>query len=147
MYTFEELCHWLGLSESVSSSCDSKNLPRARATVGFELQLVDEPIDGKEGTNVSIAEGGWDVKTPYHAAISNAMWLTDHDDGIMDEDNDNHNPYLNNCIIAQVPLANMLGYATIIRSMTQGEGSFSMEFDQFSSPMNEALVKEVLMER
>ena len=78
----------MGLSESVSSSCDSKNLPRARATVGFELQLVDEPIDGKEGTNVSIAEGGWDVKTPYHAAISNAMWLTDHDDGIMDEDNE-----------------------------------------------------------
>lgn len=67
--------------------------------------------------------------------------------GMMEEDNDNHNPYLNNCIIAQVPLANMLGYATIIRSMTQGEGSFSMEFDQFSSPMNEALVKEVLMER
>ena len=67
--------------------------------------------------------------------------------GMMEEDNDNHNPYLNNCIIAQVPLANMLGYATTIRSMTQGEGSFSMEFDQFSSPMNEALVKEVLMER
>ena len=89
MYTFEELCHWLGLSESVSSSCDSKNLPRARATVGFELQLVDEPIDGKEAqTCEHCEEGGWDVKTPYHAAISNAMWLTDHDDGIMDEDNE-----------------------------------------------------------
>ena len=31
-------------------------------------------------------------------------------------------------IIGEVPLVTMLGYATIIRSMTQGEGSFSMEY-------------------
>jgi elongation factor G len=32
-------------------------------------------------------------------------------------------------IQAQVPLATMLGYATSLRSMTQGEGSFSAEYD------------------
>jgi elongation factor G len=31
-------------------------------------------------------------------------------------------------ILADAPLATMLGYATSIRSMTQGEGSFSMEY-------------------
>lgn len=32
-------------------------------------------------------------------------------------------------IQAQVPLASMLGYATTLRSMTQGEGAFSAEYD------------------
>mmetsp|Transcript_1426 Transcript_1426/g.1563 ORF Transcript_1426/g.1563 Transcript_1426/m.1563 type:complete len:264 (-) Transcript_1426:29-820(-) len=31
-------------------------------------------------------------------------------------------------ILADAPLATMLGYATVIRSTTQGEGSFSMEY-------------------
>ena len=35
-------------------------------------------------------------------------------------------------ISATVPLAEMFGYATDIRSMTQGRGSFSMEFSQYS---------------
>ena len=34
----------------------------------------------------------------------------------------------NSTIHAEVPLATMLGYATAIRSMTQGEGVFSMEY-------------------
>jgi elongation factor G len=34
-------------------------------------------------------------------------------------------------IDAKVPLAEMFGYATTIRSMTQGRGSFSMEFEKY----------------
>ena len=32
---------------------------------------------------------------------------------------------------AKVPLAEMFGYATDLRSMTQGRGSFTMEFDRY----------------
>jgi elongation factor G len=40
-------------------------------------------------------------------------------------------------IRAQVPLAEMFGYATDIRNMTQGRGSFTMEFDKYAiAPQN-----------
>ncbi len=35
-------------------------------------------------------------------------------------------------INSQVPLAEMFGYATVMRSMTQGRASYSMEFLQYS---------------
>ena len=42
-------------------------------------------------------------------------------------------------VAAKVPLAEMFGYATDIRSMTQGRGIFSMEFSQYSEvPRNVA---------
>ena len=34
-------------------------------------------------------------------------------------------------IDAKVPLSEMFGYATKLRSMTQGRGSFTMEFNQY----------------
>lgn len=43
-------------------------------------------------------------------------------------------------IDAQVPLAEMFGYATTLRSMTQGRASYSMEFSHFAEvPKNVAL--------
>jgi elongation factor G len=33
---------------------------------------------------------------------------------------------------AQVPLSEMFGYATDVRNMTQGRGSFTMEFDAYT---------------
>jgi elongation factor G len=35
-------------------------------------------------------------------------------------------------IRAQVPLSEMFGYATDIRNMSQGRGSFTMEFDAYT---------------
>jgi elongation factor G len=35
-------------------------------------------------------------------------------------------------IRANVPLGEMFGYATNIRNMTQGRGSFSMEFEKYA---------------
>jgi elongation factor G len=50
---------------------------------------------------------------------------------------------MNSTIIADVPLATMLGYATVIRSMTQGEGAFSMEYVEHA-PVDAAIVNEFL---
>ena len=41
--------------------------------------------------------------------------------------------------VSKVPLAEMFGYATQLRSMTQGRGIFSMEFSQYEEvPRNVA---------
>jgi elongation factor G len=37
---------------------------------------------------------------------------------------------------AMVPLASMFGYATSLRSMTQGRASYSMEFDHYAEVPN-----------
>lgn len=39
-------------------------------------------------------------------------------------------------ISAEVPLANMFGYATQLRSMTQGRASYAMEFDKYAQVPN-----------
>lgn len=46
-------------------------------------------------------------------------------------------------IKAMVPLGEMFGYATDIRSMTQGRGSFSMEFSKYSE-LPHAVSKEII---
>jgi elongation factor G len=46
-------------------------------------------------------------------------------------------------IRANVPLAAMFGYATRLRSMTQGRGTFTMEFDHYA-PVSESLAQEIL---
>jgi len=44
---------------------------------------------------------------------------------------------------AMVPLGEMFGYATSLRSSTQGRGVFSMEFDHYA-PVSEAVAQEIL---
>jgi len=46
-------------------------------------------------------------------------------------------------IQAMVPLAEMFGYATTLRSMTQGRGVFTMEFDHYAE-VAAAVAKEAL---
>ncbi len=46
-------------------------------------------------------------------------------------------------IKATVPLGEMFGYATNLRSGTQGRGVFSMEFDHYA-PVSEAVAKEII---
>jgi elongation factor G len=49
-------------------------------------------------------------------------------------------------IQADVPLASMFGYATALRSRTQGRGSFVMEFDHYA-PISLETMKEREKER
>lgn len=44
---------------------------------------------------------------------------------------------------AMMPLGEMFGYATVLRSGTQGRGVFSMEFDHYA-PVAEAVAKEII---
>ena len=46
-------------------------------------------------------------------------------------------------IRAMVPLAEMFGYATQLRSATQGRGVFSMEFDYYA-PVSQSVAEEIL---
>ncbi len=46
-------------------------------------------------------------------------------------------------IKAHVPLANMFGYATDLRSMTSGRANYSMEFDHYE-PLPTSLADEVI---
>ena len=44
---------------------------------------------------------------------------------------------------AMVPLAEMFGYATDLRSGTQGRGAFTMEFDHYAR-VSESVAKEII---
>jgi elongation factor G len=48
-------------------------------------------------------------------------------------------------VVAQVPLSEMFGYSTDIRSMTQGRGTYSMEFENYAevpSNVQEEIIKK-----
>jgi len=49
-------------------------------------------------------------------------------------------------IQAQVPLATMFGYATVLRSATQGRATFTMQFDHYE-PVSANLAEEILGRR
>ena len=46
-------------------------------------------------------------------------------------------------ISAMVPLAEMFGYATQLRSATQGRGVFNMEFDHYA-PVSQSVAEQIL---
>ena len=50
-----------------------------------------------------------------------------------------------NVITGEVPLANMFGYATDLRSLTQGRATFTMQFSHYS-PLPQSLSEEILSE-
>jgi len=52
----------------------------------------------------------------------------------------------NKVIDAFVPLSEMFGYATSLRSLTQGRASYSMEFDHYA-PVPNNVAKEIIEKR
>jgi len=47
-------------------------------------------------------------------------------------------------ILAKAPLAEMFGYATALRSMTQGRGTFTMEFDHYA-PVGKEIADQIMV--
>jgi elongation factor G len=50
-----------------------------------------------------------------------------------------------NVIVGEVPLANMFGYATDLRSITQGRATFTLQFSHYS-PVSHSVSEEILSE-
>jgi len=50
-------------------------------------------------------------------------------------------------IEAKVPLSEMFGYATTLRSLTEGRGTFSMEFSHYERVPSKQLVRKLLKEK
>ena len=46
-------------------------------------------------------------------------------------------------IDAKVPLSDMFGYATVLRSMTEGRGTFTMEFDKYEE-VSQNVAQEII---
>ena len=53
-------------------------------------------------------------------------------------------PWAAHAVDAMVPLAEMFGYATNLRSATQGRGVFTMEFDHYAQ-VSESVAKTILV--
>lgn len=47
-------------------------------------------------------------------------------------------------VTAEVPLNEMIGYTTALRSMTSGEGTMSMEFDRYSPVWDSSVLDAIL---
>ena len=50
----------------------------------------------------------------------------------------------NVAIFANVPLREMIGYSTSLRSLTSGEGSFSMQFIQYDLILSQKIKDEII---
>ena len=74
----------------------------------------------------------------------------DHTGDVLGQINSRHGSVLGmdprpgkaHAIRAEVPLAEMFGYATELRSFTKGRGVFTMEFDHYA-PVSEAVMKKI----
>ena len=61
----------------------------------------------------------------------------------------NHNPLITSPktgILIDVPLSEIFGYATTLRSLTQGRGNYSMEFNSYS-PVPKQIFESIIEKR
>ena len=61
------------------------------------------------------------------------------------DDGTNSNlPGLYSTVVASIPLKEMVGYSTSLRSLTAGEGTFSMAFDKYVPVLSKMTCNEIV---
>jgi elongation factor G len=126
------------LQDGASHAVDSSDM-------AFRICMANAIRDTMKKANPSILEPvmNVEIEAPSEfqgavvAAVNRRMGLIQSSD--MNDDGSGIK------IVAEVPLANMFGYSTELRSLTQGKGEFSMEYlKHIQVPKNaqEALMKK-----
>jgi elongation factor G len=124
------------LNDGSSHSVDSSEMAFAAAARGAFLEayhkakpVIHEPI------MKVVVESPTEFQGPVMGSLNQrrGMILGSQDEGVM-------------CVIeSQVPLSEMFGYSTVLRSLTQGKAQFTMEFSsyrQVPQSITEELVKK-----
>jgi len=123
----------IAVNDGQSHSVDSSELAFSQAAVGAFRQaymkarpVILEPIMKLAVETPSEFQGG------VLASINQrrGLILSSTEDGNF------------NTVEAEVPLAEMFGYATVLRSMTQGKGEFTMEFSRYAK-LPESMAEEL----
>ena len=124
------------LNDGSSHSVDSSEMAFAAAARGAFLEAYPK---AKPVIHEPIMKVVVESPTEFQGAVMGSlnqrrgMILGSQDEGVM-------------CVIeSQVPLAEMFGYSTVLRSLTQGKAQFTMEFStykQVPQALTEELVKK-----
>ena len=142
---------WRGENGLVSGTQDRDALFRAQTPQAFHFDAVlaahrahigpaadDVEVARAYGIEVAIVGGDEsNLKLTYAADFARAKRIL--------KDRSPMDIRLGNAqaIRAMVPLAEMFGYATQLRSATQGRGVFSMEFDHYA-PVSQSVAQEIM---
>ncbi|MGA7298384.1 MAG: EF-Tu/IF-2/RF-3 family GTPase, partial [Rhodanobacteraceae bacterium] len=126
------------LNDGASHSVDSSEVAFMAAARGafMEAYLKANPVIHEPIMKV-VVESPTEFQGPVMGSLNKrrGMILGAQDEGVM-------------CVIeAQIPLAEMFGYSTVLRSLTQGKAQFTMEFStykQVPQSITEELAKKAL---
>ena len=149
--------------ESGLRECMQKGILAGYKVVGVKATLFDgsyHPVDSKEIAFKSAARLAYKAGMPKAHPIllepigKCSVWIPDEYTGTVIGDFNKRRGIIMGmdllddgaqCINAEVPMAEMQKYATELRSMTQGRGSFALEFDRYE-PAPQPIADKVIAE-
>ncbi len=149
--------------ESGLRECMQKGILAGYKVVGVKATLYDgsyHPVDSKEIAFKSAARLAYKAGIPKAHPIllepigKCSVWIPDEYTGTVIGDFNKRRGIIMGmdlledgaqCINAEVPMAEMQKYATELRSMTQGRGSFALEFDRYE-PAPQPIADKVIAE-
>jgi elongation factor G len=124
------------INDGQSHPVDSSDIAFQQAAIGAFREAYNKakPCILEPIMKVSV-EGPTEFQGNIFGSINQrrGMILSSNEDGV------------NSRVDAEVPLSEMFGYSTVLRSLTQGKAEFTMEFEKYGKvpqSVSEALIKE-----